>query len=125
MIVDSNVYVAAWYAILTFLFIWYTVFNLMQFRRFGDVGAQYVAIIFGSLSIGMFCIAIVRLYGTAGTQQDIWLYIQRGSYVGVLLGGWWLIDYRLALRNGEGIPLRALWRFWYLFRKQEGRSDEG
>ncbi len=103
-------------AILTILFIGITVFSIMQFRRFNDQGAMYVAIVFGSMAIGTFCVFMVRLLGASGVPW--WFYIQRASYVGVLLGGWWLIDYRLAKLNGEGIPLRALWRFWQMFNNQ-------
>ncbi len=117
----ADYWVAAWYAVVTVVMVWYAAFSAYVYRRRGGAGALYSVGFFGSIALGTLSVCLVRLFGIAGVpgSATLWFGIQRSSYIGVAIFGWWLVDYRLMLidRNGDDIPLRRLWRFWNLLKR--------
>ena len=115
--IEPNMMVASWYGAITLFFIGYALFCAVQYCVLRDKGALYASIMFSWLAVGTACVMMQRTLGMPHALNSALFALQRGSYMGVLLGAWWLIDFRLIGLYGEGISLRRLWRFWSICRK--------
>ena len=113
MTIAVNYYLSGWYIAVSLILIGYCIFNVTMFGRYRRATSVYSAIIFGSIALGTTSVALIRM-GVFPDFQWWWFNVQRSSYIGVIVGGWFWIDYRLLELNGPAANLRQRWRFWRL-----------